>query len=81
MSATYNNGDTVRLLKIEDAFYRGLDPKDVLALKGLIGEIWTVEGEHAESGTVELVFEYPDGVLSETLLRCIQVPPDWFERV
>jgi hypothetical protein len=72
-------GERVRLLRLEDYFYEGLDPSDVEILKKLVGKRWTVEEFHEESGTVELRFRHQNGAPSP--LRWIWVPPEWIERI
>jgi hypothetical protein len=74
----FASGERVRLLKLEDEFYEGIDPQDVAILKTLVGRIWTVDGMHEESGTVELIFKHRRG--SPSPLRWVCVPPNWIER-
>jgi hypothetical protein len=46
-------GEKVRLLRLDDEFFVGIDPEDVSRLKRLVGLEWTVSG-HSEHGFVEM---------------------------
>lgn len=73
----FANGERVRLARLEDEFFLGMDNDDIEILKSLIGRVWIVQG-YAESGDVELMYPKPSGV---SPLRWVWVPPDWIERI
>jgi len=77
MANDFVEGDKVRLLKLDDWFFAGIDSKDVSRLKSLVGLEWTVVG-HTEHGHVELEFVHDPG--SPTPLEWVTVPPAWIER-
>lgn len=72
-------GERVRLLKLEDWFYSGMNDEDVARLKTMVGQIWTVEAHVEESGDYELVFEHPRG--SPSPLEWVWVPPSWIGKL
>ena len=75
----YAKGDRVRLVKLEDEFYVGIDADDVARLKTLVGRVWKVDGIVEAYGLVELLYKHPPGEV--TPLEWVSVPPDWIERI
>lgn len=71
-------GEKVRLLRLDTAFFSGLDEKDAMRLKGLVGQVWTVETQ-IPHGLIELVFVHSAGEV--TPLEWVCVPCSWIERV
>jgi hypothetical protein len=72
-------GDRVRLLRLEDEFFRGIDLDDVARLKGLVGRDWTVS-DFSEHGYVEIELHHPEASSSPTPIDWICIPPSWIER-
>jgi hypothetical protein len=78
MGGVFVVGDKVRLLRLDDEFYVGIDAEVMDRIKGLVGLEWTVSG-HSEHGYVEIEFVHSSE--SPTPLEWVCVPPSWIERV
>ena len=57
----YAKGDRVRLVKLDDDFYVGIDAADVARLKTLVGRVWKIDGIVEEYGLVELIYKHTPG--------------------
>jgi hypothetical protein len=77
-ASSFVDGDKVRLLRLDEEFFVGIDPEDVSRLKRLVGLEWTVSGR-SEHGHVEIEFVHASD--SPTPLEWVCVPPSWIERV
>ena len=72
-------GDKVRLKRLDEDFFKGLDDETIENLRELVGKRWTYAGRN-DLGQAELEYWYRPrrvGVSSHT----VWVPDDWIERV
>jgi hypothetical protein len=78
MAADFLPGDKVRLLRLDEEFFAGIDPAATERLRGLVGLEWTVSGR-SEHGHIEI--EFVHSAAAPTPLEWVCVPPTWIERV
>jgi hypothetical protein len=78
MAANFALKDKVRLLHLDEEFYKGIDAASVSRLRSLVGREWTVSG-FSPHGYVEIEFTHTGE--SPTPLEWVCIPPSWIERV
>lgn len=77
--ASFKTGDSVRLLKLEVWFFKGIPADDVVFLKSCVGAQTEVIG-FDDYGHAELEFERP-APEGEYRSHTIWVDQDWIEKV
>ena len=77
--SSFGIGDRVRLLKLEEWFFKGIPADDVVFLKSCVGAETEIIG-FDDYGHAELDFERP-APEGEYLSHTIWVVQDWIEKV
>jgi len=77
--SNFKTGDRVRLLKLEDWFFKDIPADDVAFLKARVGEVSEIIG-FDDYGHAELEFERPEPEGSYRS-HTIWIDQDWIEKV